>query len=261
MPTPDLTTFALVHDLSRGAELGTCDAISGYLTRLPNTMYAGDSMNITLTVYEKYSTSSPDYCNWPATSVAKMYVKHADTVEDPVLVSTGSLTQVGAEYCVMNFTVYADDISESLAGAAPVVFIFQVTEATVGQEVQCTIFQRLYLTTHDGTSAASLETKDLDVSVSELVADTTLTAYPGRAIYLLDGSAATVAVTLPTLTAGEPQEIILQCVNADHAVSTVAATINGAAATALSFTPGDTAHLITDGTSWYCLNYAIFVRP
>lgn len=260
MPTPDLTTYKLVHDLSKGPELGSADGISGYMVRLPSILYAGDSFGIELVVYELYSATSPIYCDWPADGVtlsAKLYVKHADTVEDPVLVSTGTITAYATKRCQMNFTVYKDGIPANLAGATPVVLLFQVIDTTSPTPVQCSIFQRLSLTDHNGTATASLVTRDIDVSVIALTASATLTAYRGEVRYTVAPAAAPVVITLPALTTGVPQEIIITCISATYA-TTIPGTFNGAAGT-IALGLNQTVHLFSDGTSWYNLNYGVSI--
>lgn len=125
MPTPDLTTYKVVHDLSRGNQLGTADAIEGYTSRIPDPLYAGDSFSLELLVYEKYSATAPVYCDWPnnsspAATTAKLYIKHADTIEDPVLVADGVISAYGStgKRCVATFTVYAGDLPAVVSAAA-----------------------------------------------------------------------------------------------------------------------------------------------
>jgi hypothetical protein len=267
MPAPDLTTYIVVHDLSRGNQLGVADAIEGYMSRIPDPLYAGDSFRLELLVYEKYSATSPVYCDWPNNTspptTAKLYVKHADTDEDPVLVSTGTISTYGStgKRCVASFNVYAGDLPTLFVSTSPCLIYVQIADPATGYEVQTTIFQRITMQDHNGTGAATLETKDIDTSIVEIAASCTLTAYAGPITYLVSGASAAVAITLPTTSAGVAQELTIHCVDATNPVTTVAATINGVAGTALSLLAGDTVTLFYSGTAWFCLNYGVIVRP
>lgn len=163
-------TYELVANLATSEFLDTSSngvpIIAGKESKIPDQV-VGDSFELSILVYDDYDASAAH--DFGASASAALYIKTRNSSEDPItLDAAGTVTQSAAsEYDQVDFAVNAGLISSLLDNKECVIY----AEITDTNE-QVTLLQYLKVFSPSGTGAATPESKDLTVSVAQIVAAT-----------------------------------------------------------------------------------------
>lgn len=161
-----LQTYAIVHDLSKGSDITrSMLSMTGQMDQLPNNLYAGDSLELILTVYENYTSNVK--ANFGSASTAKLYIKQKDTNQTPTELATGVITEsvLNGGYDTITFTIEADKTT-AFGGLDSLLYV-QITDALSDFDYKQTISQEIRLLSLNGTNEANPNASEMAYSPSD----------------------------------------------------------------------------------------------
>lgn len=215
------------------------------------SLWARDSFLLTVDHYIDWSAAAESAValDLGAAASSQLYLGILNSANDPAeLGSAVTPVQVdgSTEYYRTVYTVAKDDIPLTIANNTCLLYGVTILAASSQRRTWAV---EVPVISEQGTALDTLYTKDVDLSVIDITATTSLAAYPGLVAYAIDTTAG--AVTITPSTAETDQEIILMHTGGT-ANATFDATVNGVSG--LTLQPGEHAHLIYHDGNWLNLN-------
>jgi hypothetical protein len=142
-------TFNIIHSLENGSYILDDDTTAtGYVDRIPETYYSGDSFALNISVYETYPNTLADF---GPTASGALFLKAADTSDIPTHLAVGTVAQPSgqSEYSQVGFVV-PSGVTSPYAGQSCLLYAM-VTDT----DGQVTISQQINITSIDGDGSSN----------------------------------------------------------------------------------------------------------
>jgi hypothetical protein len=256
MAFASLQTWKLIADFAQSHLIDRANSLvnppAGYVGQIP-AIVPLTSWEAAIDCYEDY-TAATKASFGPTGGTYKAYIKLANYDDEPLEIGTVTVEQVGStgNYYVVRLVVDDTDIPASYANHSCYLYI-TLDNTTSRWELG----QIVNVVDARGTALTAEETKNIPISVTQITADTTPTAYPGLIVWEVNNAAAAKVITLPSAAAYAKQLIAVVPLSPTYNI-TLVGTINGdAGGVVLRGMSGGV--LYSSGTAWYWMNADTYV--